>query len=103
LGGIQKREPHDWYYREREIATQAWDAAVCGKPFRMITAMQAFGWCHQYSIGYLLIARHRSTRDARWWPDFGLRVSRQLEMMGTSGEESGWTILRLADDPPGGQ
>jgi hypothetical protein len=34
-----------------------WDAAFCGKLFRMITAMQAFGWRHQYSIGYLLIAR----------------------------------------------
>ena len=33
------------------------DAALSGKLLRMITAMQAFGWCHQYSIADLLIAR----------------------------------------------
>jgi hypothetical protein len=57
VGSIQKREPHDRYYREREILRGHWDAALCGKPFRMITAMQALGWCHQNSIGHLLIAR----------------------------------------------
>ena len=33
------------------------DAPLSGKPLSMMTAMQAFGWCHQYSIADLLIAR----------------------------------------------
>src|SRR5215471_20308606 len=33
------------------------DAALSGKLLRMMTAVQAFGWCHQYSIADLLIAR----------------------------------------------
>jgi hypothetical protein len=33
------------------------DPSLSGKLLRMMTAMQAFGWCHQYSIADLLIAR----------------------------------------------